>query len=124
MNQNIVFLATAAVASAFAAVVMAKLPPQSDEAKAKAAQKSAKAAHESKIADYQLCRSMDKVAADYHAANRKAGKATNASVQTASCADPGKYAPPKPPLEAAGAHSPPKTASSPPNEKAPQTPRK
>jgi hypothetical protein len=124
MNQNLVFLATAAVASAFAAVVMAKLPAPSDEAKAKAAEKAAKAAYAGKVADYQLCRSIDKVAAEYHANNRKAGKATNASMQSTPCADPGKYAAPKPPLEAAGAHSPPKTASSPPNEKQPQTQKK
>lgn len=78
--------------------VMAKLPPLSDEAKAKAAEAAAKTAHGNKVADYQLCLSMDKVAAAYYANAQKVGKAAAPPEKTAPCADPGAfvYAPPPP----------------------------
>ncbi len=41
----------------------AKLPPLSDDAKAKAAEAAAKTAHADKVGAYKLCQSMDKVAA-------------------------------------------------------------
>ncbi len=64
---------------------------------------------------YKLCLAQDRVAAQYRQANPAAKPAT---VTGAACADPGPFAytPPEvKPLEAAGAHSPPGTASSPPN---------
>jgi hypothetical protein len=73
-----------------AAAVSAKLPPPSDEAKAKAAEAAAKTAHADKVAAYKLCKSMDKVAAQYFAAARKAGKPTQ-PVATPPCADPGPF---------------------------------
>ena len=109
------------VLAGLAATASAKLPPPSDEAKAKAAEAAAKAAHGNKVADYQLCKSMDKVAAGYLADAKKAGKDVKPTA-TPPCADPGAfvYAPPQPkPLEAAGAHSPPATATSPPSTKTP-----
>ena len=66
-------LLAAALAMAVPAV-MAKLPPLSDDAKAKAAEAAAKTAHGNKVADYKLCQSMDKVAAKYVADAKKAGK--------------------------------------------------
>src|SRR5262245_16109146 len=95
---------------------VAKLPPLSDEAKAKAAEAAAKTGWSNKVADYQLCKSMDKVAAGYQAEAKKAGKEVKPTA-TPACADPGPfvYTPPEAkPLEAAGAHSPPSTATSPP----------
>ena len=47
----------------FSAVAMAKLPPLSDEAKAKAEETKAKAAHTAKVEAYDLCKSQDKVPA-------------------------------------------------------------
>ena len=79
----------------FSAVAMAKLPPLSDEAKAKAEETKAKAAHTAKVEAYDLCRSQDKVAAHVNKHNKaKAGK----PVATAPCSDPGKfvYTPPAP----------------------------
>jgi hypothetical protein len=73
-----------------AAPVFAKLPPLSDEAKAKAAEAAAKAAHGNKVADFQLCNSMNKVAARYLAEAQKAGKAATPT-QTPACADPGPF---------------------------------
>lgn len=101
----------------------AKLPPPSAEAGAKAAEASARAAHTGKVEAYQLCKSMDKVAAEYYADAKKAGKEVKPPLDTPPCADPGPfvYSPPEPkPLEASGAHSPPATATSPPSGKQPQ----
>lgn len=90
MNR-IAALVPALVASLFAAVVSAKLPPPSDEAKAKAAEAAAKTAHADKVAAYQLCRSMNKVAAEYFAEAKKAGQQTKAPLPTPPCADPGPF---------------------------------
>ncbi len=109
------------LASGFA---LAKLPPPSDEAKAKAAETAAKAAHGDKVAGFQLCKAMDRVAAVYQGEARKAGKDVKPTA-TPACADPGQFAAVTPPpgvvkpLEAAGAHSPPQTATSPPSTKTP-----
>ena len=103
-----------------AAAVHAKLPAPSEEAKAKAAETAAKTAHAGKVDAYKLCQSQDRVAAQYRATLKAAGKAASAPADAPACAEPGAfvYTPPvvaAPPLEAAGAHSPPKTAASPPS---------
>lgn len=115
--------ATTLVASLFAGVVLAKLPPLSDEAKAKAAEAASKAAWTDKVGLYQLCQSMDKVASAYRASAAAAGKAASAADPMPACADPGPYAAQvtpaaAKPLEASGAHSPPGMATSPPSSKA------
>lgn len=76
----------------------AKLPPLSDEAKAKAAEAAAKTAHGNKVANYQLCVSMEKVAAAYQAQARQAGKTVPPPTPTAACENPGPfvYTPPQP----------------------------
>lgn len=113
-----------ALAALSGGAAWAKLPALSDEAKAKAAEAAAKTAHGNKVADFQLCKSMDRVAATYRDAAKKAGKDVKPATDTPACADPGPfvYAPPeaKPPIEAAGAHSPPKTAAAPPSTTTPQ----
>ena len=58
-------LSTLIVAAAVALPVVAKLPALSDEAKAKAAEATAKAAWTDKVGLYQLCKSMDRVADGY-----------------------------------------------------------
>lgn len=75
---------------------IAKLAPLSDEAKAKAAEATAKTAWTNNVANYQLCRSMERVATQYHANAKKAGKPTPPPVDTPACTDPGPfaYAPP------------------------------
>jgi hypothetical protein len=111
--KRIVGLMILGVASACAC---AKLPPASDDAKAKAAEAAAKTAHGNKVADFQLCKSMDRVAAGYLAEAKKSGKAVN-PVATPPCADPGPFAY-KPP-EAAGAPPAPGAAASPSSPKSP-----
>lgn len=113
----------AALFASMSAVALAKLPPPSDEAKAKAAEAAAKAAWAGKVDGYLLCKSIDKVAASYYKTAKAAGKETRPPVPTPACADPGafSYKPPEvaKPLEAAGAHSPAATATSPPSSKTP-----
>ncbi|MDQ3057914.1 MAG: hypothetical protein M3R45_00125 [Pseudomonadota bacterium] len=105
------------------ALALAKLPPPSDEAKAKAAETAAKTAWSGKVDAYQMCLSQDKVAAHYHQLAKAAGKETRPATATPPCADPGPfvYAPAEAakPIEASGAHSPAATAVSPPSSKAP-----
>lgn len=104
-------------------LALAKLPPPSDEAKAKAAEAAAKTAWTGKVDAYKLCQSQDKVAASYQKSAKAAGKETKPATATPPCADPGPfvYAPSEAakPIEAAGAHSPAATAVSPPSTKAP-----
>ena len=112
----------AVVAALTASVAFAKLPTPSDEDKAKAAETASKASWSDKVAAYHLCQSMDKVASAYRAHSVAAGHPASAAEQTPPCNDPGAYTPLTPqaskPLEAAGAHSPPGTATSPPSGKA------
>jgi hypothetical protein len=102
---------------------LAKLPPLSDEAKAKAAETAAKTAWSGKADNYLLCKSLDKVAASYYQTAKAAGKDTKPPTATPPCADPGAYAylptEAAKPIEAAGAHSPAATAASPPSTKQP-----
>ncbi len=104
-------------------IATAKLPALSDEAKAKAAEAAAKTAWTGKVEGYLLCKSQDKVAASYFKTAKAAGKDIKPAAATPACADPGAfaYAPPAAakPIEAAGAHSPAATATSPPSTKQP-----
>jgi hypothetical protein len=97
----------------------AKLPPPSDEAKAKAAEAAAKTAHGNKVADFQLCKSMNATANFYFAAAKKAGKDTKAATATPDCADPGAFVYPPPAAGAAPAAAAPATAAAKPAAAAP-----
>jgi hypothetical protein len=116
-------LAIAALIGMLSTSIFAKLPPATEEDKAKAAEATAKTAWSDKVGLYQLCVSMDRTAATYRKSTKAAGKPVPVPVATPPCADPGSYmsqltpATSKP-LEAAGAHSPPGTAVSPPSTKA------
>lgn len=119
MKQSLIF----AAALVLGTTALAKLPAPSDEAKAKAAETAAKAAWSGKVDAFQLCKSQDRVAAAYFKSAKVAGKEAKAPVATPACADPGAfvYTPPEAVKvqEAAGAHSPPGTAISPPSGKTP-----
>ena len=87
MKKTLLLISVLAVSGA----ALAKLPPLSDEAKAKAAEAAAKTAHGNKVADYQLCKSREKVAAHYY---KTTGKGKPVSKEpTPACADPGPYKP-------------------------------
>ena len=89
-----------------AGAALAKLPPPSEEAKAKAAEAAAKTAWNGKVEAYQLCRAQDAVAAGYYASAKKEGRDVKPAVATPPCTDPGAFVPPVPVApEAQGAHS-------------------
>ena len=103
--------------------LLAKLPPLSDEAKAKAADAAAKTAWSDKVGLYKLCMTMDKVAAGYRSSAKAEGKEPPSIDPMPACADPGPFVAPvdaaaSKPLEASGAHSPAGMAVSPPSNKA------
>lgn len=112
-------LLLASLAIAASSITLAKLPPLSDDAKAKAAEAAARTAWTGKVAAYQLCKSEDKVAASYYKSAKAAGKVTKPATATPACADPGAFAytPPEPAKPLAAAAAP--TAASPPSSKAP-----
>ena len=100
------------------AVAWAKLPPLSDEAKAKAEEAAAKTAWSGKVDAYQLCKSQDKVVAGYYQSAKAAGKETKPAAATPACTDPGAFVYTSP--EAAGAPAPAATVVSPPGAKPPE----
>ncbi|MDP3171067.1 MAG: hypothetical protein Q8M91_12080 [Polaromonas sp.] len=106
-------------------LALAKLPTPvlSDEAKAKAAETAARTAWAGKVDAFKLCKVQDQVAAHYFKTAKAAGKETKPPTAAAACAEPGPftYSPPveAKPIEAAGAHSPSGTATSPPSTKQP-----
>jgi hypothetical protein len=116
MKKTFISLATLLLASLFSVSAVAKLPAPSDEAKAKAAEAAAKTAHGNKVADYQLCKSREKVAAHYYKTAKATGKPTTPPVVTPACADPGPYvaaAPAAPAVAAAPASAAAKPGAAP-----------
>jgi hypothetical protein len=106
MKKSLISLATLVLASLFSVSAMAKLPAPSDEAKAKAAEAAAKTAHGNKVADFQLCKSREKVAAHYYKTAKASGKPTNPPVATPACVDPGPFVAAAPAAPAAVAAAP------------------
>ena len=84
MNLKLALAMTAVLALGAA---HAKLPPPSDEAKAKAAEAKEKAAHGGKVAAYKLCLSQNRTAERYMKEQGKKGAAPPA------CQDPGPFKP-------------------------------
>ena len=68
-------------------VASAKLPPLSDEAKAKADETKNKTAWSDKVAAYQLCQAQDKVAATYLKQKSK----PKPTMEIPACSNPGPY---------------------------------
>lgn len=100
-----------------AGAAYAKLPPPSDEAKAKAAEAKAKAVWSDKVAAYKLCKAQDAVATRY----RKEHNKPPMGAAAAKCEDPGPfaYSPPVPPsIMPGGAATSPALPANP--EKVPQ----
>jgi hypothetical protein len=107
--------ATLLVMISLAAPALATLPLPTEEAKAQAAAAKAKSDWGEKVAAYKLCREQDRVADRYRATLADSAKAALPRGVTPTCADPGPFVASAKPLEAAGAHSPPTTATSPHN---------
>ncbi len=79
-----------------AGLAYAKLPPPSEEAKAKADEAKAKADYGDKVAAYKLCLSQNRVAENYL-------KAKGQKSQLPACQDPGPFGAPTPAPAAAAA---------------------
>jgi hypothetical protein len=114
----------AVITSACAGLAWATLPPPTDAAKAQAAETAAKAAWTDKVGAYQTCKAMDRTAEAYRRARKEAGTEAPPATPTPACTDPGPFASQvtptaSKPIEAAGAHSPPGQAVSPPSTNAP-----
>lgn len=84
-------IAAAILALTVGATAFGKLPPPSEEAKAKAAETAAKTAHTAKVDAYLLCKAQDKTAAAYYKSAKAAGKETKPATATPACADPGAF---------------------------------
>ncbi len=82
---------TLGLAALLAPLAMAKLPPLSDEAKAKAAEAAAKTAWTGKVDAYQLCRAQDRTATFFFKSAKAAGKDVRPPVETPACVDPGPF---------------------------------
>ena len=87
-------IATAVIIASFTASSLATLPPPTEEAKAQAAVAAAKSAWTDKVAQYQLCRAMDRTAERYRNSPVAAAKNVPPPVPTPPCVDPGPYVPP------------------------------
>lgn len=114
-----------AAALCLSSVAQAKLPPPSDEAKAKAAEAAAKSAHQAKVAAYEVCKVQDQIAAQYLRGQKNSANAASAPVAappaTPPCVEPGAFAyqAKDRPIEEAGAHSPAATTGLPPSTTTP-----
>jgi hypothetical protein len=113
-------IAAGLMVAVYAGFVLGELPPPTDEAKTRAAEAAAKGAWNDKVAAYQTCLAIDRTADAYRRSRKDAGQDIPTPVATGPCTDPGPYVSPvtptaSKPLEAAGAHSPPETATSPPS---------
>ncbi len=98
MNAHRLIIALALAASTVHAKLPAPNPPTPEE-KAKAAEAAAKTAWNNKVADFQLCRSMDRAAVNYVEVAKKRGAAAAPDPSAPVCTDPGPFAAPdaKPP---------------------------
>ena len=109
-----------ALSASLAIPTFAKLPPAPESSKAAAVEAAAKAAWTDKVGAYQLCLVTDRLAEAYRRDMNAKGKTIAGHSAVPPCVDPGPYVTPVAgkPLEAAGAHSPPGTATSPPSTNA------
>jgi hypothetical protein len=104
-------IALLAVCAMTTGLALAKLPPLSDDAKAKAAEAAAKTAHGDKVAAFQLCKSMNRTAAYYYAQAKTANKEPKPPTATPDCVDPGVFVYPPPAAAAPAAVAPPAPAA-------------
>lgn len=118
-------LSAALLALLAAAPAFAKLPPPTEEEKAKAAEAASKSGWTEKVGLYKTCLAQDRAAEAYRKSVQAAGQSAPAPIATGQCADPGPYQAAtqltpqaNKPLEASGAHSPPGLAVSPPSSNA------
>lgn len=98
MNKLLIALLGMSLAGA----AVAKLPPLSPEAQAKADEAKQKTAWSDKVAAYQLCQAQDRVAAAYRKAKGDQPKAQTAAAPADAAAAPAAAAPAIPPCQDPG----------------------
>ena len=111
--SNLVSVSVTAVALLVAAPAYAKVPAPvlDDAAKAKAAEAAAKTAWAGKVANFKLCKSMERVAGHYF---KTVGKDSKPPAESPACADPGPFVySPAPAAPVAGAAAAPVTPAAP-----------
>lgn len=92
MTKTMKTMCTAAMMAVVSSVALAKLPAPSDEAKAKAAEATAKTAWAGKVGAYKLCQTQDKVVAHYKKLPAaKPGKVASSAAPAGACVDPGPF---------------------------------
>jgi hypothetical protein len=89
MNKTSIACFAMAAAAMFSISAYAKLPPPSDEAKAKADETKNKGAWTDKVAAYQLCEAQNRIAARYLQEKHK----PKPTVEVPPCQNPGTYVP-------------------------------
>jgi hypothetical protein len=89
MNKTSICRFAVAVAAILSFNAYAKLPPLSDEAKAKADETKNKSAWTDKVAAYQLCEAQNRIAARYLQEKHK----PKPTIETPPCQNPGPYVP-------------------------------
>lgn len=89
MNMTLIKALAAAAVAVLPLSAFAKLPPPSDEAKAKAAETKNKSMWTDKVAAYKLCEVQDRIAARYLKEQHKSKPA----IAMPSCQNPGAYVP-------------------------------
>jgi hypothetical protein len=87
MKNMMKTLCAAAALALLGSAAFAKLPPPTEEAKAKAAEAAPKAAWSGKVDAYLLCKAQDRAVAHYM---KTAGKG---AAPASNCADPGPFVP-------------------------------
>ena len=91
LARRLVPVCSLLAAMAWPALTVAKLPPPTPEAKAKADEAKLKTAHADKVAAFQLCKSQNHAADNHRATLKAAGKEAKAAVETPACVDPGAF---------------------------------
>ena len=89
-------LLPAAALALLGSAAFAKLPPPTEEAKAKAAEAAAKTAWAGKVDAFKLCQAQDKAVAHYKKApvasdSKPAAKGTAVAAPASTCVDPGPF---------------------------------
>ena len=90
-----ILIASLLAAAGLAHAKLPAPPAPTPEAAAKAAEAKAKADHGNKIAAYQLCKSMDRAAANHFKTVAASGKTGAPAANAPACVDPGPFVAPK-----------------------------
>ena len=89
LSKTLILIAGAALS--ISAVAKLAVPVLTDEAKAKAAEATAKTAWSGKADAFALCKAQNQAAVAYFKSAKAAGKDAKPAAETPACADPGVF---------------------------------